>query len=315
MVALVAVLGAGFGLGLTALVTGLLREVPAPDRAIRWRAWADALSRAWPRIATRGGAAIGIGVVAGAVTRWPVGAALAGIAAYVLPTALGANRHAKDTLARTEAVAVWAEMLRDSLSAATGLEQTILLTAGFAPSAIAGPVGELAASLRAGRRLSAALEEFTAAIDDPTGRLIGRALTQAARRQSRQLPELLSELARRARERANLQLRIAPGHARIRTNARVITAFTLAMAAGMVVFDRDFLRPYDAPLGQAVLLAIGIIFATGFAGLSRLARTGLRPITASPATARPGAPGRPGMPGGSGVGGNGPGTHTDGGGS
>jgi tight adherence protein B len=310
MVALVAVLGAGFGLGLTALVAGLLRDVPAPDRAVRWRVWADALGRAWPRIATRGGAAVGIGVVAGAVTRWPVGAVLAAIAAYVLPTALGADRHAKDTLARTEAVAVWAEMLRDSLSAATGLEQTILLTAGFAPSAIAGPVGELAASLRAGRRLSAALEEFTAAIDDPTGRLIGRALTQAARRQSRQLPELLSELARRARERANLQLRIAPGHARIRTNARVITAFTLAMAAGMVVFDRDFLRPYDAPLGQAVLLAIGIIFAIGFAGLSRLARTGLRPITA-----RPGVPGRPGTPRQSWTGGNVPGTHTDGGGS
>jgi Flp pilus assembly protein TadB len=126
------------------------------------------------------------------------------------------------------------------------------------------------------------LEEFTARINDPTGRLVARALAQASQRQSRQLPELLSELARRARERANLQLRIAPGHAKIRTNARIIVAFTLAMAAGMVVFNREFLRPYDSPLGQLVLLAVGIIFAAGFVGLSRLARTGENPRMSAP---------------------------------
>jgi Flp pilus assembly protein TadB len=174
-------------------------------------------------------------------------------------------------------------MLRDSLSAAAGLEQTILLTAPFAPSTIADEVGDLAASLRLGRRLSLALEDFTARIDDPTGRLVARALTQASRRQSRQLPELLSELARRARERANLQLRIAPGHAKIRTNAKIVVAFTLAMAAGMVVFNRPFLRPYDTPLGQLVLLAVGIIFAAGFVGLSRLARAGSSVVAAPPA--------------------------------
>jgi Flp pilus assembly protein TadB len=211
----------------------------------------------------------------GALTHWPVGAALAGVAVYVLPIVLGTDRHARDVLERTEAVAVWAEMLRDSLSAAAGLEQTILITAPFAPSAISGEVGDLVASLRLGRRLTLALEEFGAQIDDPTGRLVARALLQASRRQSRQLPELLSELARRARERANLQLRIAPGHAKIRTNARIIVGFTLTMAAGMVVFNRNFLRPYDTALGQLVLLAVGVIFAAGFVGLSRLARTGM----------------------------------------
>jgi Flp pilus assembly protein TadB len=93
---------------------------------------------------------------------------------------------------------------------------------------------------------------------------------------------LLSELARRARERANLQLRIAPGHAKIRTNARIIVGFTLAMAAGMVVFNRPFLRPYDSPLGQLVLLAVGIIFAAGFVALSRLARSGTDPHATPP---------------------------------
>lgn len=283
MVGLAALLGAGFGLGLAAAVAAL---VPAPAGVGRRRA-ADLTARwrsAWRRIATRAGAAVSVAVLVAVVTRWPVGAVLAGIGAYVLPVALGTDRQAQRTLARTEAVAVWAEMLRDSLSAAAGLEQTILLTAPFAPPAIADEVSDLAASLRLGRRPSVALEEFTARIDDPTGRLVARALTQASRRQSRQLPELLSELARRARERANLQLRITPGHAKIRTNARIIVAFTLTMAAGMVVFNRAFLRPYDTPLGQLVLLAVGVIFGAGFLGLSRLARAGTSTL-ASPATA------------------------------
>jgi tight adherence protein B len=275
MVALVALLGAGFGLGVTAVVAGVLPTAPGVGRRRTWRALVAHGAGLGRQAATRAGAALVVAVVVAAVTRWPVGALLAGAAAYVLPVVLGTDRHARDVLDRTEAVAVWAEMLRDSLSAAAGLEQTILLTAPFAPPAIAEEVGDLAASLRMGRRLSVALDEFTARVDDPTGRLVARALSQASRRQSRQLPELLSELARRARDRANLQLRIAPGHAKIRTNARIIVGFTLAMAAGMVVFNREFLRPYDTPLGQLVLLAVGIIFAGGFVGLSRMARSGL----------------------------------------
>ena len=128
-----------------------------------------------------------------------------------------------------------------------------------------------------GRRLSVGLDEFTTRVNDPTGRLVARALAQASRRQSRQLPELLSELARRARDRANLQLRITPGHVKIRTNARIIVGFTLAMAAGMVVFNRAFLTPYDTFLGQVVLAGVGGIFAAGFLALTRLARAGTDP--------------------------------------
>lgn len=207
MAAVMALLGAGFGLGLTAVVAAAVPTAPGLGPRRRW----------WPALA-----------------------------------ALGAGPGRR--------------------------------TAARAGGALVVAVVVGAASLRLGRRLSVALEEFTARIDDPTGQLVARALAQASRRQSRQLPELLSELGRRARDRANLQLRIAPGHARIRTNARIIVAFTLAMAAGMVVFNREFLRPYDTPLGQLVLLAVGVIFSGGFVGLSRLARSGLDP---APTTVAP----------------------------
>jgi Flp pilus assembly protein TadB len=267
MVAVVALLGAGFALSVFGVVAGLRKRAVQPSGLRR-----PVLTR---EMLIRAAIAVLIAAAVGLWTRWPVGALLAGIAAYALPTALGSDRHQKQALARTEAVAAWAEMLRDNLSAAAGLEQTILVTAPFAPPAIHDDIADLAASLRLGTRLPVALTELRERMDDPTGRLVVRALLQASQRQSRQLAELLSEMARRARERANLRLRIAPGHARIRTNARIIVTFTLAMAAGLTLFNRKFLAPYDDLMGQLVLVVVGLIFAAGFVGISRLARVGL----------------------------------------
>jgi Flp pilus assembly protein TadB len=290
MTALTAVLGAGFGAALLGVITALLPRAAGPDLAGPDLAGPD-LAGALPGRARRAvvvlparvsreqliraGAALGCAALVGALTRWPVAAVLAGVGAYVLPSALTGTRAQRDALARTEAVAAWAEMLRDNLSTAAGLEQTILVTAPFAPPAIAADITALAAAIRHGTRLPAALAELRERLDDPTAHLIVRALQQAAQRQSRQLAELLSELARRARDRATLRLRIAPGHARIRTNARIIVGFTLTMAAGLVVLNRQFLTPYDTPTGQLVLLVVGAVFTAGFAGIARLARAGL----------------------------------------
>jgi Flp pilus assembly protein TadB len=267
MVAIVAMLGAGFALSIIGVVVGLRKQVVEPARHR-----GPALTR---QMLVRAAIAVLVAAGIGLWTRWPVGALLAGIAAYTLPTALGTDRYEKQALARTEAVAAWAEMLRDNLSAAAGLEQTIIVTAPFAPPVIHDEIADLAAALRLGTRLPVALAELRQRIDDPTGRLVVRALLQASQRQSRQLAELLSEMARRARERANLRLRIAPGHARIRTNARIIVTFTLAMAGGLTLFNRTFLAPYNDLTGQLVLIIVGLVFTAGFVGIARLARVGL----------------------------------------
>jgi Flp pilus assembly protein TadB len=270
MVAVTALLGAGFAAGAIAVVAGLLRT----GNAAQSRQRRLGLTR---QQLVRVAAAVACAALVAGLTRWPVGAALAGIAAYTLPTALAGDRWHKQALARTEAVATWAEMLRDNLSAAAGLEQAIITTAPLAPEAVRPEVTDLAAALRLGTRLPVALTELRERLDDPTGQLVARALLQASQRQSRQLAQLLSELAARARARANLRLRVAPGHARVRTNARIIVVFTLAMAAGLVVLNRPFLEPYDTVLGQLVLLLVGGVFAAGFLGITRLARSGLDP--------------------------------------
>lgn len=268
MTALSALLGGGFGLGLIAMLAGLRRRA-ATDRP------RTAGVRVTREQVIRVAIALVVAALAGLLTGWPVGAVLAGIGAYALPIALGTDKHAARALARTEAIAMWAEMLRDNLSAAAGLEQAILVTAPYAPAAIRDEIAELAAAVRLGQRLPVALSELRTRLDDPTGRLVVRALIQASTRQSRQLAELLSELASRARARATLRLKIAPGHAKIRTNARVITGFTIAMAVGLIVLNPAFLTPYSSVTGQLVLIVVGVVFAAGFLGIARLAKVGV----------------------------------------
>lgn len=267
MTALAALLGAGVGLGLLTMIAGLRRR-PTTDRP----RFGVRLTR---EQVIRVAVALVAAALVGLLTRWPVGAILAGIGAYALPIALGTDKMAARALARAEAIAVWAEMLRDNLAAASGLEQAILVTAPYAPDALKDEIAELAASVRLGQRLPVALNDLRQRLDDPTGRLVVRALIQASTRQSRQLSELLSELASRARARATLRLKIAPGHAKIRTNARVIVGFTIAMAVGLIVFNPAFLEPYNSLAGQLVLIVVGGVFALGFLGIARLARVGV----------------------------------------
>jgi Flp pilus assembly protein TadB len=219
-------------------------------------------------------ACVAVAAAVGLLTRWPVGAVLAGIATWTLPRVLGADRAEQTALARTEAVAAWSEMLRDNLSAAAGLEQAIIAAAAVAPPAISDEATQLAASLRAGMRLPDALSTFREALADPTGDLVVRALSQASHRQASKLADLLAELAELARKRTGVRLRVAAGRARVRTSARVVTATTVAFAVALVALNRPYLAAYDSALGQLVLLLIGFLFAVGFAGLTRLGRIG-----------------------------------------
>jgi tight adherence protein B len=283
MPVLAAIVGAGIGAGILLIAYGLRRTTRhlAPARRA-------ALSQ---EQAVRLAACLAAAAVVGLLTRWPVGAALAAIAAWTLPRMLGTDRATQKAQARTEAVAAWAEMLRDNLAAAAGLEQAIIASATVAPAAIRDEVSTLAASIRAGMRLPDALAAFRDELHDPTGDLVVRALSQAAQRQASKLADLLAELAELARKRTAVRLRVAAGRAQVRTSARVVTATTLVFAVALVVLNRSYLSAYDTATGQLVLLLIGAMFAAGFAGLSRLGRLGDTPTpTPAPPTTPQEAP-------------------------
>jgi tight adherence protein B len=211
---------------------------------------------------------LSVGLVVGLVTRWPMAALLVGAAGFMAPSMVGGGAARKAKLDRIEAMAGWAEMLRDTMAGSGGLEQSILATATIAPLAIRPEVLRLAARLER-ERLAPSLREFADEINDPSGDLVVAALLLAADKSPKRLGDLLGRLAASARADVNMRLRVEAGRARTRTSVRVITTFTTGFAVFLIIFNRDYLDPYDSLFGQLVLGLIGLCFGASFYWLSR----------------------------------------------
>lgn len=267
--ALAAVLGLGVGAGLLLMIIGWRGVDPHRPRRLAWRRM-DAQGD--QRVMLRVAAAVAVGILAGVVTGWVAGAVLAAAACWTLPRVLGRDRTHARRVARIEAIATWTEMLRDTLSAAAGLEQAILATAPLAPPAIREEITTLAARLENGDRLAPSLRHLADELADPTGDLVIASLLLAAEHQARHLGELLGSLAQAAREQATMRLRVEAGRSRTRTSVRVIVGTTLAFAVVVVVLDRAYLAAYDSAMGQVMLLVVGALFTAGIAWLVRMSR-------------------------------------------
>jgi tight adherence protein B len=266
MTLLAGVLGALCALGVVSFAVAMRPVVPGevPERR---RPAVNARTR-FENLVLRLALGVGAAVVVGAITRWPMAALLLGLAGFLAPSLLGGEAQRKAKLDRVEAVASWAEMLRDTMAGAGGLEQSIIATAGVAPRPIRQEVVRLAARLER-ERLTPALRTFADELDDPSGDLVVAALILAADKSPKRLGDLLGRLAHSARDEVNMRLRIESGRARTRTSVKVITVFTTLFALFLVLFNRDYLEPYDTTLGQGVLAVIGLCFGSAFFWLSR----------------------------------------------
>ena len=264
MTALAVLCGAGVGLGLFLIVLGW-RGVELPRLA-------RATTRPKAERATlRLGLAVGAAAVVGVATGWPVGALLAVLAGWGAPGLLAGTRTQTRAVGRIEAVAGWAEMLRDTMAGAAGLEQAIVATAPVAPLPIRAEVATLAVRIEA-ERLAPALRAFADEVADPTCDLVVAALVLAAEHQAQRLGELLGSLAQAARDQATMRLRVEAGRARTRTSIKVIVGATGGLALGLALLNRGYLAPYDSAVGQFVLLLVGGLFAASFVWLSKMTK-------------------------------------------
>jgi len=264
MTVLAAILGAGVGLGVL-LVALALRgaERRRPER--RWT------RRQLEGHTLRLAVAVGAAVVVGAGTGWPVAALLAAAACWGVPQLFTESKAHAQLIAKVEAVAGWAEMLRDTMAGAAGLEQAITASAPVAPLPIRGEAATLAGRLER-ERLAPSLRAFADEVADPTCDLVVAALVLAAEHQASRLGELLGTLAASARDQATMRLRVEAGRARTRTSVRVIVGVTLGLALFLALLNHGYLAPYSSPLGQFVLLVVGVLFTLAFAWLAKITR-------------------------------------------
>ena len=266
MTALLAMLGFGIGGGLTLLASALRPDDQPAGTRIGALA-ASLMAGAWVRLAR----AIPLAGVILVLTRWPVAALGAGVLGWFSTDLLGGKAAREQGVARTEAIATWAEMLRDTISAAHGLEAAITATAPVAPEAIHPEIMFLAADLER-VPLPVALRRLAEDLGHPIADLVVAALVVAANGSVRELAELLGTLAGSARDEASMQLRVEAARARMRTAVQVITVCTMAMALGLVVLNPTYVGSYGSITGQVVLALIAGCWGVALWWLSSMSR-------------------------------------------
>lgn len=257
-------LGAGTALGLLLVAAGLT------GRPLLDGLWSDIQQRIAGPDLVRVASCVAAFLVVAAVTGWIVGGLLAALAALAIPRLLGGKASRENAIGRTEAVASWTEMIRDSIVAASGLEEAIVATASVAPAPISAEVRALVRRLEH-QRLPDALIAFGQDLDHPSADLVVAALVIASRLEASDLSGLLTRLADATRGEARMRIRVEVGRTRVRTATKVIVGVVAIAVAFLTLINRDYLTVYDSPGGQVVLAVVGAIFAIGGWLLSRMA--------------------------------------------
>lgn len=240
------------------------RPVPVVERQPRTRSW-DPLLR---RRALVAGAAFMVTLV---VSRWPIAAVAAAVGGWVVAGMEGRRaRRAADR--RAEAIALWAEMLRDAIGTARGVEGVLVATAATAPLPIRPEVQAMARRLQR-EPLDSVLDQLAADLDHPIGDLVVTALRLTSTAGGRQVRDVLGNLAAAAYAESESKRRIDVARERPRAAMRYTAIVIAGFVTLLVVFSRRYLEPYDSALGQVVLLVVGFYWAAGFWWMHKMGRT------------------------------------------
>jgi hypothetical protein len=260
-----AVVGAAGGLGIVMAVAGWYGLLDRPvHAALRWRPDADGLVL---RVAlTTVGAA-----VAWWWTQWFVAVVAAGVLAWLTPSFVGLRARRRRELARSEAIAVWAEMLRDLLVSNAGLHEAIGKSARVAPDVIRDEVRALYVRAQRGD-LAAALTRFADDMDDAIADTVVTALQIADQRAVSDLGELLAAVATSTRETVAMQLRINATRARTYRTAQLIAGIVGFFVGILVVTNREYMEPFGTFAGQLVLVGVCGVVAAAVWGMIVLSR-------------------------------------------
>ncbi|OIV35651.1 hypothetical protein BIV57_20470 [Mangrovactinospora gilvigrisea] len=259
--------GAAVGGGIYLAAVGVRGLPPRPPRRGKQQNRAADLLRL---ASTRLPAAIVLAGLVGWMTKWPVAAVAVGILAAFWPQLFGGAAGERRAIQRIEALASWTESLRDTIAGAVGLEQAIPASARVAAPALREPLGLLIDRLRARMPLPEALQSFADDLDDPSADLVVAALVLNARLRGPGLREVLGALATAARSEVEMRQRITAQRASTRRSVQIVVIFSVGVIVALAVLNHDFVKPYDAPLGQLILLVVFLLFAAGFWWLRKL---------------------------------------------
>lgn len=259
----------GFLLAVVAASLGLLAVVRL-SRGISALPGIQLRSSLDRREARQVGVALIAALVALLVTRWALAGLAAGVVVFLWPRLFGGGRAGRRQLEKIEALAAWTESLRDTATAAAGLEQAIPATVGAAHALLRAPVRDLAARLDGRVPLPEALVRFADDVDDPAADMVVAALSLNARQRAGGLERILTSLAASSRTELEMRRKVENERRALRRQAQRIAFAVLGFIALQALFARGWVEPYSTPLGQLVLMILAGIFIGSFARMRSL---------------------------------------------
>lgn len=261
---LTAVTGALVGLGIMAVIVGLIRvpDVPRASSNTWARARAffgignqSAITRRRSTIAISAAVGLIIAVSTGLyilVVVLPV--AVVGIPPLVRPSK---EAHATQRLADLE---TWVRGLAGILSSGgAGLEQGLRASLGSAPASIRPPLSRLVARLDAQQPVKPALLMWAEEMNDSLTDLIAATLILESERRQGGISKALQELAGSVSDQTRARMKIEVERAGPRATARWVTIISLVVIA--VGSASEFFAPYRTPVGQLVAIFLIALYA------------------------------------------------------
>ncbi len=238
--------------------------------------WPDQASRsrpATPRVPVdrrRLAAAVAAGAVGWVVTGWPVAAVALVAAMWVVPGMVDQRRERQRSLDGADAVAGWADQLRDLVAAGAGINDALATTARTAPTTIRPAVADLAVRLRH-EPTDTALQGLADELAHPAADRVVTAVRLAVSARGERLSEVLDAIARHARDDANARRQIDAARAGLWRQASTVTGVMLAVAVILFLTQREYLAPFDSTTGQLVLSVIVALWFGSLRSMIRLA--------------------------------------------
>ncbi|NTW38825.1 MAG: type II secretion protein F [Cellulomonadaceae bacterium] len=199
------------------------------------------------------------GLLAWAITGWPVIGLILSAAVVGLPYLVGSEKVAARAIDRVEAIEEWTRRLADVLATGVGMDQGLLASAATCPPAISPEVASLVARLSARWPTEQALRAFADDLDDAAGDFVVASLLLGSRRRGPGLSSVLTAAAGSVADEVAARRKIEAERAKPRATARLVTLVTLTVA-GLLMLNGTYLAPYGDGLGQLVLLAIAAAF-------------------------------------------------------
>jgi tight adherence protein B len=178
---------------------------------------------------------------------------------------------ASQDMAAGEALASWAERVRDAVQAGTGLVSAFHAAARSCAPQIAEHATELAE--RAGESgISPALVQFSGRIGLGSADSLVMAMIVAEQRGGRELVSLLTSEIEAIRHELAIEREESGIRQRYRTAVRIIIVTMGISMIGYRMLSPTFMAPYNSFTGQVVLLVLGAIMLAALSRIVRLSR-------------------------------------------